>query len=44
MKFLKYTPTSNENLIELKGDVKEFTRKVKLIEMFAFELQEIEIR
>ena len=42
MKALKYTPTPKRNIIELKRDVVEFPRKLRLIEMFSSEEQEIE--
>ena len=42
MKGLKYTPTPKRNIIELKRDVVEFPRKLRLIEMFSSEEQEIE--
>ena len=42
MKGLKYTPTPKRNILELKRDVVEFPRKLRLIEMFSSEEQEIE--
>ena len=39
---LKYTPTPKRNIIELKRDVVEFTRKLRQIEMFSPEEKEIE--
>ena len=42
IKGLKYTPTPKRNIIELKRDVVEFTRKLRLIEMFSPEEKEIE--
>ena len=42
IKGLKYTPTPKRNIIELKRDVVEFTRKLTLIEMFSSEEKEIE--
>ena len=41
IKGLKYTPTSKRNIIELKRDVVEFTRKLRLIEMFSSKEKEI---
>ena len=37
IKILKYTPTPKCNIIGLKKGVVEFTRKLRLIEMFSFE-------
>ena len=31
---LKFTPTPKPNTIELKSDIQEFTRKLRLIEFF----------
>ena len=42
IKGLKYTPTPKRKIIELKRDVVEFTRKLRLIEMFSSEEKEIE--
>ena len=42
IKGLKYTSTPKRNIIELKRDVVEFTRKLTLIEMFSSEEKEIE--
>ena len=42
MKGLKYTPTPKRNIIELKRDVVEFTRKLRLTEMFSSEQGENE--
>ena len=44
MKGLKYKPTPKRNITELKRDVVEFTRKLRLIEMFSSEEQEIKIK
>ena len=41
MKGLKYKLTPKRNIIELKSDVVEFPRKLRLIEMFSSEEQEI---
>ena len=41
MKGLKYTPTPKCNIIELKRNVAEFTRKLRLIEMLSSEEKEI---
>ena len=38
---LKYTPTPKRNITELKRDVVEFTRKLRLIEKFSSEEKEI---
>ena len=42
IKGLKYTPTEKCNIIELKRDFVEFTRKLRLIEMFSSKENEIE--
>ena len=42
IKGLKYTPTPKRNIIELKRDFVEFTRKLSLIELFSSEEKEIE--
>ena len=41
IKGLKYTPTPKGNIIELKRNVLEFTRKLRLIEMFSSEEKKI---
>ena len=41
IKGLKYTTTPKRNIIELKRDVVEFTRKLRLIEIFSSEEKEI---
>ena len=42
IKVLKYTPTPKRNIFEFKRDVVEFTRNLRLIEMFSSEEKEIE--
>ena len=42
IKRLKYTSTSKRNITDLKKYAIEFTRKLRLIEMFSFEEKEIE--
>ena len=39
---LKYTPTPKRNIIKLKRDVAEFTRKLRLIEILSSEQKKIE--
>ena len=41
MESLKYTPTPERNILELKRDVVEFTRKLMLIKTFSPEEQAI---
>ena len=42
IKDLKHRPTPKRNITDLKKDVVEFTRKLRLIEMFSSEEKEIE--
>ena len=42
MKGVKFTPTPNRNVTELKQDIVEFTRRFSLIKMFSSEEQKLE--